>query len=325
MNSRSPMNRSLAQKFVLPIGAFGLAFLLWIFVVSGNTYSTVMQLPIEARNLNAQKAHRKEVPEFASVLLQGTGRDLFKAYLVRRFAGFKLVLDLEGISQEYEFVLNEYFDQYPQKVVLPSAYKLKFIEVIYPSRIKISLDEILVKTVPVQPMIKVELDDGYINIGSINLYPQEIEITGPKEDLVSVTQVLTYPDTFLQAREPLSGWIDIQSIGRLIEFSQNEIEFSIDIQQISERIIVDIPVLVINKRNKFRVFPSPQTVSLTVVGGMKQIANLNSDEINVTVDFNNWILQKQFYEPNVEIPSTVLDWRDLSPRTIELGVAREAG
>ena len=58
---------------------------------------------------------------------------------------------------------------------------------------------------------------------------------------------------------------------------------------------------------------------------MKQIANLNSDEINVTVDFNNWILQKQFYEPNVEIPSTVLDWRDLSPRTIELGVAREAG
>ena len=122
---------------------------------------------------------------------------------------------------------------------------------IYPSRIKISLDEILVKTVPVKPMIKVELDDGYINIGSINLYPQEIEITGPKEDLVSVTQVITYPDTFLQAREPLSGRIDIQSIGRLIEFSQNKIEFSIDIQQISERIIVDIPVLVINKRNKF--------------------------------------------------------------------------
>ena len=61
MDNRSPMNRLLAQKFVLPIGAFGLAFLLWIFVVSGNTYSTVMQLPIEARNLNAQKAHRKEL------------------------------------------------------------------------------------------------------------------------------------------------------------------------------------------------------------------------------------------------------------------------
>ena len=112
------MNRSLAQKFVLPIGAFGLAFLLWIFVVSGNTYSTIMKLPIEARNLNAQKAHEKEVPLFASVRLRGTGRDLFKSFLLKNFAGFKLVLDLEGISKEYEFILNEYFEKYPQKVVL---------------------------------------------------------------------------------------------------------------------------------------------------------------------------------------------------------------
>jgi hypothetical protein len=82
MNSRSPIDHSLAQKFVLPIGAFGLAFLLWIFVVSGNTYSTIMQLPIEARNLNAQKAHRKEVPEFASVLLQGTGMTVMFVTLV---------------------------------------------------------------------------------------------------------------------------------------------------------------------------------------------------------------------------------------------------
>ena len=325
MNIKDPIDYSLIKKFILPLGAFGLAFLLWIFVASGNTYSMVMEMPIEARNLNAQKAHRKEVPEFASVLLQGTGRDLFKAYLVRRFAGFKLVLDLEGIFQEYEFILNDYFDKHPQKIVIPSAYKLTFIEVIYPSRIKISLDEILVKTVPVKPMIKVEMDDGYINIGSIQLDPSEVEITGPKEDLVSITHVLTCSDTFIQVRQPLNGMIKIQSIGRLIEFSENEIEFNIDIQQISERIIVDIPVVVINKPDNIRVFPSPQTVSLTVIGGMNKIAGLGSDEINVTVDFNDWILPKQFYKPSVKIPSGVLDWRDLSPRTIELGVAREAG
>ena len=217
------------------------------------------------------------------------------------------------------------FDKHPQKIVIPSAYKLTFIEVIYPSRIKISLDEILVKTVPVKPLIKVEMDDGYINIGSIKLDPSEVEITGPKEDLVSITHVLTCSDTFIQVRQPLNGMIKIQSIGRLIEFSENEIEFNIDIQQISERIIVDIPVVVINKPDNIRVFPSPQTVSLTVIGGMNKIAGLGSDEINVTVDFNDWILPKQFYKPSVKIPSGVLDWRDLSPRTIELGVAREAG
>ena len=84
----------------------------------------VLDLPIEARNLNAQKAHEKEGPLFASVRLRGTGRDLFKSFLLKNFAGFKLVLDLEGISKEYEFILNEYFEKYPQKVVLPLNYNL---------------------------------------------------------------------------------------------------------------------------------------------------------------------------------------------------------
>ncbi|MGY8787721.1 MAG: hypothetical protein ACKVH5_05425, partial [Fidelibacterota bacterium] len=64
------------------MGAFGLALLLWVFVVSENEYTLAMDLPIEARNLNVQKAHKEEVPQFASVRLKGTGRDLFKALIL---------------------------------------------------------------------------------------------------------------------------------------------------------------------------------------------------------------------------------------------------
>ena len=32
---------------------------------------------------------------------------------------------------------------------------------------------------------------------------------------------------------------------------------------------------------------------------------------------------KQFYEPKVEIPQDLLEWGDLSPRNLELAVARE--
>ena len=88
----------------------------------------ILDLPIEARNLNAQKTYLKEVPKYASVMLKGKGRDLFKAYLFRNYSGFKLVLDLEGISQEYEFILNQYFENNPKKVVLPLSYKLSFVD-----------------------------------------------------------------------------------------------------------------------------------------------------------------------------------------------------
>ena len=55
----------------------------------------ILDLPIEARNLSAQMAHKEEVPSYASIKIRGTGRDLFKSILLKNYAGFKLVLDLE--------------------------------------------------------------------------------------------------------------------------------------------------------------------------------------------------------------------------------------
>ena len=318
-----PIESLFGQKLSLLTGAFGLALLLWVFVVSENEYTLILDLPIEARNLNVQKAHKKEVPPTASVRLRGTGRDLFKSFLLKNFAGFKLVLDLEGISQEYEFILNEYFEKYPQKVVLPLNYNLSFVEVIYPNRINISLDEYSVKKVPVISNLHINPAPGFIIVNQPIISPSEIEIAGPKKELALINHVETIYDTINGLTSLFKGYTEIQSLGRLIEYSLNSIEISLDIQDISERIIADIPVRVINIPEKFRVFPSPQTVSLTIVGGVKRIASLIPEDINVIIDFDNWNHQKQFYEPQVIIPNDILDWRDISPKNLEIGVARE--
>ena len=318
-----PIESLFGQKLSLLTGAFGLALLLWVFVVSENEYTLILDLPIEARNLNVQKAHKKEVPPTASVRLRGTGRDLFKSFLLKNFAGFKLVLDLEGISQEYEFILNEYFEKYPQKVVLPLNYNLSFVEVIYPNRINISLDEYSVKKVPVISNLHINPAPGFILVNQPMILPSEIEIAGPKKELVLINHVETIYDTINGLTSLYKGYTEIQSLGRLIEYSLNSIEITLDIQDISERIIADIPVRVINVPDKFRVFPSPQTVSLTIVGGLKRIASLIPEDINVIIDFDNWNHQKQFYEPQVIIPNDILDWRDISPKNLEIGVARE--
>ena len=47
-------------------------------------------------------------------------------------------------------------------------------------------------------------------------------------------------------------------------------------------------------------------------------------DISVVLDFNMWSLDKTFYSPVIAIPFDILNWKDLSPRTIELGVARES-
>ena len=319
-----PQFISSSHNIFFPLGAFSLATLVWLFVISGNEYTMILDFPIEARNLNAQKTYLKEVPKYASVMLKGKGRDLFKAYILRNHAGFKLVLDLEGISQEYEFILNQYFEKNPRKVVLPSSYKLSFLEVLYPNRIKISLDEIMTKNVPISSNISISLKDGYTQVGLMKFNPDSVVLVGPKVELAKIENVHTVKDTLIDLSYPFNGNLNLISPGRLINCSQTKIKYFLDIQQISERIIVDIPVNVINKLKGIRVFPSPQTVSLTVIGGAFQISEIKPEDILVTVDFKTWSMNKSFYAPQVTFPIDILDWRDLSPRTIELGVARES-
>ena len=319
-----PQFNSYFHNIFFPLGAFSLATILWLFVISGDQYTMIIDFPIEARNLNAQKAYLKEVPNYAAVMLKGKGRDLFKAFILQKYAGFKLVLDLEGISQEYEFFLNDYFEKNPRRVVLPSSYKLSFVEVVYPNRIKISLDEIMKKTVPVSSNLSISLKDGYTQVGLIKFYPDSVNIVGPKAELDRINNINTIKDTLTNLSYAFNSDLNLILPNRLINCSHTEVQCYLDIQQISERIIVDIPVKVINKVKGIRVFPSPQTVSLTVIGGAIQISKIKSHDILVNVDFNSWSINKNFYEPQVLFPFDILDWRDLSPRTIELGVARES-
>ena len=311
------------KKIIIPFGSLILAILLWIFVVSEKKYNMILDLPIEARNLSAQMAHKEEVPSYASIKIRGTGRDLFKSILLKNYAGFKLVLDLEGISEEYEFNLNEYFEKYPRKVVLPLNYNLSFVEVIHPNRIKISLDEYQVKKVPIISNLYISPSPGYMLVGDIKLKPKMIEIAGPKEEIALINHVDTAYDSIINITNAYKGNVKIFSKKNLIKYSPSFVEVSLDIQQISERIIADIPVSINDVPEKIRVFPSPQTVSLTVVGGLQRIASLQPDEINVIISFNDWNSQIQFYEPYVELPSGILNWKDISPKNLEIAVARE--
>ena len=313
----------LKYKIAIPFGSLGLSILLWFFVVSGKDYNLVLDLPIEARNLSAQMAHKEEVPSYASIKIRGTGRDLFKTILLKDFSGFKLVLDLEGISKEYEFDLNSYFDKYPRKVVLPLNFNLTFIEVVYPSRIKISLDENQIKQVPVVSNIHIVPKPGYLVVGDILMQPEQIQIAGPKEEIAFINHVETVFDTINEISMPFTSLIKINNNVKLIKYLPEKIQYKINVQQISERIIANIIVNINNVPEKIRVFPSPQTVSLTVIGGLDRISGLDPEEIKVFVDFDNWNNQIQFYEPRVELPKDILSWKDLSPKSLEIAVARE--
>ena len=305
--------------------SFVIAFIFWFFIKSEDIYSVTTKIPLVARNLQEQKTYKEEVPKNIIVTLKGSGRAfIWLRFFDNFYEDYKAVLDLSSIADEYNFELDQYYKNNPEKIVLPSSLDLEFVEVISPRNIKINLDQYLVKKVPIKSQILISTNPGYIQVGDVSFLPDSISIGGPQEIVDNITFVNTEKDTMSNLITSVDGELLIINPDKLVDFDPKKVQGFIDIQPISETIVTGIPVKLINKPNDVNVFVNPATVSLTIVGGLNQIASIVSTDIEVLINFEKyWTPDKQFYSPEVRIPGALMEWKDLSPNNLEILVIKE--
>ena len=321
MNQMSTINTT---KFKRIAYSFVIAFVFWFFIKSEDTYTVNLDIPLVARNLQEQKTYKEEVPESIFVTLKGTGRSFIWLKVFNNFYGddFKAVIDLSSITDEYNFELDSYYKENPEKIVLPSSLDLQFVEVLNPRNVQIKLQRYMVKKVPIESQILVSTEPGYIALGG-QFSPDSISIGGPEEAVNQIDFVLTEKDTLIDLVASLNGNWSILNPNKLVSFDPKKVNALIDVQPISETIITGIPVELINKPNDVNVFVNPATVSLTIVGGLKQITNILPEDIDVIIDFDLWNSEKQFYSPTIKLPDYLIEWKDLSPNNLEILVIKE--
>jgi YbbR domain-containing protein len=321
------MNQMLTintTKFKRIAYSFVIAFVFWFFIKSEETYTVNLDIPLVARNLQEQKTYKEEVPENIFVTLKGTGRSFMWLRLFNNFYNddFKAVIDLSSITDEYNFELDSYYKDNPEKIVLPSSLDLQFVEVLNPRNVQIKLQRYMVKKVPVQSQILVSTEPGYIDVG-VKFSPDSISIGGPEEAVNDIDFVLTEKDTLTGLISSINGsWI-ILNPNKLVSFDPKKIDGLVNVQPISETIITNIPVQLVNKPNDVNVFVNPATVSLTIVGGLEQIAGILPKDIDVIINFDFWNSEKQFYSPEIKLPDYLIEWKDLSPNNLEILVIKE--
>ncbi|MDG1268969.1 MAG: CdaR family protein [Candidatus Marinimicrobia bacterium] len=305
--------------------SFVIAFIFWFFIKSEDTYSVTTSIPLVARNLQEQKTYKEEVPESIIVTLKGSGRAfIWLRFFDNFYEDYKAVIDLSSIADEYNFELDQYYKNNPEKIVLPESLELEFVEVISPRSIKINLDQYLVKKVPIKSEVIVSTAPGYIQVGEEVFSPDSISIGGPQEIVDTINFVKTQKDTLVNLVSSIESEFLIINPDRVVDFDPKKVEGFINIQPISETIVTGIPVKLINKPNDINVFVNPATVSLTIVGGLDQIASIVSTDIEVLINFEkSWSPDKQFYSPEVRIPDSILEWKDLSPNNLEILVIKE--
>ena len=321
------MNQMLTintTKFKRIAYSFVIAFVFWFFIKSEDAYTVNLDIPLVARNLQEQKTYKEEVPESIFVTLKGTGKSFIWLRVFNNFYrdDFKAVIDLSSITDEYNFELDSYYKENPEKIVLPSSLDLQFVEVLNPRNVQIKLQRYMVKKVPIESQILVSTEPGYIALDE-QFSPDSISIGGPEEAVNQIDFVYTEKDTLINLVASVNGDWSILNPNKLVSFDPKKVNALIDVQPISETIITGIPVELINKPNDVNVFVNPATVSLTIVGGLKQITNILPEDINVIIDFDLWNSEKQFYSPTIKLPDYLIEWKDLSPNNLEILVIKE--
>jgi len=311
-------------KFKRIAYSFVTAFVFWFFIKSEDSYTVNLDIPLVARNLQEQKTYKEEVPESIFVTLKGTGRSFIWLRVLNNLYrdDFKAVIDLSSITDEYNFELDSYYKENPEKIVLPSSLDLQFVEVLNPRNVQIKLQRYMVKKVPIESQILVSTEPGYIALEG-QFSPDSISIGGPEEAVNEIDFVFTEKDTLLDLIASVNGNWSILNPNKLVSFDPKKVDALIDVQPISETIVTGIPVELINKPNDVNVFVNPATVSLTIVGGLKQITNILPEDIDVIIDFDLWNSEKQFYSPTIKLPDYLIEWKDLSPNNLEILVIKE--
>jgi hypothetical protein len=157
---------------------------------------------------------------------------------------------------------------------------------IQPRMITVRLDDVFQRTVPVVPRVSVVPDSGFQQFGGVAVVPGSVIVRGPQALVDGTEQVSTMLLEVLDATEPYSGTIPIDTSGLgVLRLSRTEVDVSVDVGAVSERVINSIPVVVRSARGG-NWLSDPPAVMVTVRGRSSRLDQLDRDSIQVVAEIS---------------------------------------
>jgi YbbR domain-containing protein len=254
----------LLRNFGLRVLSVLIACGLWLFVNAGQREAqTNLLVPVEYRGLPAGLMIINGRPDFINLSISGP-RTLLSLLDPTRLT---VRLDLRGISPGQNDLKIS-----PEMFRIPRQTK---IDRILPSQITLDIDQIATREVPVRLSISGQVASG-LAIGSIEMKPQVVTVTGPSHSLRNIDAIDTMPFDVQGATEPVSRYVQLADVGNQIKLSTNWTLATVKLQEVvAEREFHDIPVAVRNVDHKFAIHPPH--ISVTVRGPEKSLAGLILD------------------------------------------------
>ncbi|TAL23414.1 MAG: hypothetical protein EPN94_09500 [Nitrospirae bacterium] len=212
------MRKLLFENTGMKIAAVVMAIILWVFVTSRGQSEVSMDVPVELKNIPRGIESIRQGIKTVSVSIKGQERLLrnMKAPDVRVYVDLSKAKKGKGLY----YISSE-------DVSLPSTMTVTSIN---PSSVMVTLEETLIKTVPVQAVVVGRPGKGFF-VSSVEVNPKEMTIEGARSEAGRVKFVRTEPVDITDLEETTVQDMRLDLAGRNIRTEVQEVSVKVVIKK----------------------------------------------------------------------------------------------
>ena len=208
------------EKVVVFIVAFILAFCMWLLVNLSRDFSLNLNLQVNVGNMPEDRALVEQLPEYATVSVQGEGWKLINLY--------------NNPPQLYVDVQQEEINLYDQVRQQMNVMPDITVQKVQPLILNVELQEKISKTVPVVPSFEVEFRERFDYEGERRITPDSVTVTAARSVIDTVTSWPTRPVVLEDVRGDIDRTIALMEPHPLINLSTNQVQLTAPVAEFTE-------------------------------------------------------------------------------------------
>jgi YbbR domain-containing protein len=208
------------ERIVVFIVAFILALSFWLMVNLSRDYNLNIDLPIQLGAVPTEKALAEELPDRATVSVNGEGWKLINLY------NNPPSINIDVSDSE----VNLYDQAQQQMNALPAIS----IQKVQPLIVTVELEDRVSKKVPVRSNVQISFEEQHDFVGSPSLEPDSVTIIGAASLVQKIDEWATDSVQLSNISADISSPISLQSTGELLSISQEDVIYNASVAQYTE-------------------------------------------------------------------------------------------
>jgi hypothetical protein len=281
------------------IGSFFFAIALWVYSSLNSEFITYKRLPLSI-NLPNNRAIASDIPKNVTLEVKGTGWQLLNLLFINSNAGCRI--DLSEIKDLDSLKIS-------RKEYLKGLYNVTNVNTIEfaPESFVLQTGTVSEKDVTIRSNLRVNPYEGYMVVGDIDLHPNMIVIKGN----YNVVNNINYWNTKKMIIEGVSESFETivhlsDSLSNIINLSDQTISAHVDIQQIAEQTLYDIPIKIKGTQLSQKHKIMPEFITVTIRGGINQLYDFNPENISASLNSDDILNDSTgLIKPEIKIPKNI--------------------